>query len=150
MIGKWLGRPVGASRSDRGSQRPRPLNVVWLCADDFAPDACGAYGSRVARTPNLDRLASQGIRCDRAYCACPLSTPSRQAFWTGRYPRSIGVTLTPTPLPDEEVTAPVLFRSGGYQTAAFGKTHFYRPRPHEFDCYADWYDYQNWFQGRTP
>jgi choline-sulfatase len=144
MLGPWLGRLATALRERRpgpAPQRPRP-NVVWICADDFTPDACGVYGSRLARTPNLDRLASQGLRFDHAYCACPLSTPSRQAFWTGRYPRSIGVTLSRTPLPDDEVTLPTLLRQAGYEVAAFGKTHYYWPRRHEFDLSADFDDYE--------
>src|SRR5262249_54108136 len=110
MFGKWLKRLVGASapRNPDGPPDPSRPNIVWLCADDFTPDLCGAYGNRLVRTPHLDRLAAQGIRFDRAYCACPLSTPSRQAFWTGRYPRSIGVTLSRTPLPDDEITLPTL------------------------------------------
>jgi choline-sulfatase len=103
----------------------------------LASYVCGAYGNRKVRTPNLDRLAVEGIRFDRAYCNCPLSTPSRQAFWTGRYPHSIGVTLSPTPLPEDEVTIITLLSGAGYETAALGKTHYYHPRPHEFDLCID-------------
>ena len=130
--------------------RSRPPNIVWICADDFTPEFCGAYGHPIVRTPSLDRLSAQGIRFDRAYCTCPLSTPSRQSFWTGRYPRSIGVTLSPTPLPDDEVTLPTLLRAAGYQIAAFGKTHFYRPRRHEFDVCVDWKEYETWLEDRPP
>jgi choline-sulfatase len=140
MLGEWMGRLAAFLRRGPGPAR-RP-NVVWVCADDFTPDVCGAYGNRLVRTPCLDRLASQGIRFDRAFCTCPLSTPSRQSFWTGRYPRSIGVTLSRTPLPDDEVTLPALLRRAGYQVAAFGKTHYYWPRRHEFDVCADWVEYE--------
>jgi choline-sulfatase len=135
------------SGSERQAARP---NIVWICADDFTPDVCGTYGNRIVRTACLDRLASQAIRFDRAYCACPLSTPSRQSFWTGRYPRSIGVTLSSTPLPDDEVTLPVLLRRAGYEVAAFGKTHFYWPRRHEFDVCADWPEYEAWLSNTVP
>jgi choline-sulfatase len=117
---------------------------VWICADDLTPDVLGAYGNRLVRTPGLDRLAAEGIRFDRAYCTCPLSTPSRQSFWTGRYPRSIGVTLSRTPLPDDEVTLPAHLRRAGYEVAAFGKTHYYCPRQHEFDVCVDWGEYEAW------
>jgi choline-sulfatase len=125
-------------------------NILWICADDFTPDVCGTYGNRIVRTPNLDRLASEGIRFDRAYCTCPLSTPSRQSFWTGRYPRSIGVTLSRTPLPEDEVTLPTLLRQAGYAVAAFGKTHYYWPRRHEFDVCVDWEEYQAWLACMRP
>lgn len=125
-------------------------NILWICADDFACGISGAYGSTRARTPNIDRLAAQGLVFDRAFCNCPLSTPSRQSFWTGRYPRSIGVTLTPSPLPEDEVTLPALLRQAGYQVAAFGKTHYYAPRKHEFDVCADHAEYHEWLRHRTP
>jgi choline-sulfatase len=152
LSGNWLGRlgvvlRWGASVLQHHSPRP---NVVWICADDFTPAICGAYGNTIVRTPWLDRLASQGMRFDRAFCTCPLSTPSRQSFWTGRYPRSIGVTLSPTPLPDDEITLPVLLRRVGYETAAFGKTHYYWPRRHEFDVCVDWDEYQTWLEETGP
>ncbi|MBS0264320.1 MAG: sulfatase-like hydrolase/transferase [Planctomycetes bacterium] len=136
--------PAGASETPHAtnSTSAAPLNIVWICSDDFTPDVCGAYGNRQVATPHLDRLASQGLRFDRAFATAPLSTPSRQSFWTGRYPRSIGVTMSRTPLPADEVTLPVLLRNQGYEIAAFGKTHFYAARRHEFDVCRDWTEYQ--------
>jgi choline-sulfatase len=143
-------RPTGAPAAPpRQAHAPRP-NVLWICADDLAASVCGAYGNRQVRTPNLDRLAAGGLRFDRAFCSCPLSTPSRQAFWTGRYPRSIGVTLSRTPLPHDEVTLPALLRRAGYVAAAFGKTHYYAPRKHEFDRCADDTEYAGWLAARGP
>lgn len=146
MSSTWFRQLSRMVRWNRNSQDPPPqnLNVVWICADDFTPSMCGAYGNTIVRTPNLDRLAAGGIRFDRAFCTCPLSTPSRQSFWTGRFPRSIGVTLSPTPLPNDEVTLPTMLREAGYEVAAFGKTHFYAPRPHEFDVCFDWSQWQEW------
>ena len=117
-------------------RRQKP-NIVWICADDFAPYVSGTYGNPLARTPSLDTLAAQGLRFDRAYCTCPLSTPSRMSFLTGRYPRSIGVTLAPTPLPQGEVTIGNLLRRAGYEAMALGKTHFYDPLTREFDQCVD-------------
>jgi len=62
-------------------------DVVWIIADDHAAYVYGAYGNRKIRTPSLDRLAAEGMRCDRAYCSSPVCTASRQSFLTGRYPR---------------------------------------------------------------
>lgn len=117
--------------------RSVPPNVVWICADDYAPAVSGTYGSRIARTPNLDRLAASGVRFDKAYCACPLSTPSRMSFMTGRYPHAVGVTLTPTPLPRHEVTIGYLMRAAGYDTFACGKTHYYDRLSRNFDRCVD-------------
>lgn len=127
---------------------PGRPNVVWICADDYTPDACGVYGSAVARTPNLVRLASAGVTFDRAFATAPLSTPSRQSFFTGRYPRSIGVTLTPTPLPADEITLPARLMAAGYHTAAFGKTHFYAPRRSDYRTRVDRGEYHEWLADR--
>jgi choline-sulfatase len=100
--------------------------------------------------PNLDRLAAEGIRFDRAYCACPLSTPSRMSFLTGRYPRSVGVTLTPTSLPKDEVTIGTLLRRSGYEATALGKTHYYDPLTREFDCCVDLFEHEVWLDEVPP
>lgn len=125
-------------------------NVVWICADDFAPAVSGTYGSAMARTPNLDRLASEGVRFDRAFCACPLSTPSRMAFLTGRYPRSVGVTLSPTPLPRDEATIGRLLRAAGYETIALGKTHYYDPLVREFGRSLDLLEHDLYLESLPP
>ena len=121
-----------------------PPNIVWICADDYTPDFCTPYGNPIVQTPALSRLAAEGLRFDRAFATCPLSTPSRQSFWTGRYPRRIGVTLSPTPLPATEVSLPQRLREAGYTVAAFGKTHFYAPQRQLFDHSLDWPDYCRW------
>src|SRR5215469_1974052 len=115
------------------AEAPRRPNVLWICADDHAPYVCGAYGNKIVRTPNLDRLASEGVRFDRAYCNSPVCTASRQSFLTGRYPRTLGVTLLQTPLPDGTPTLARLLRRAGYDTAAVGKMHFNSSLKHGFD-----------------
>ncbi|HZT83524.1 MAG TPA: sulfatase-like hydrolase/transferase, partial [Gemmataceae bacterium] len=115
---------------------PRP-NVLWICADDHAPYVCGAYGNKQVRTPNLDKLAASGVRFDRAYCNSPVCTASRQSFLTGRYPRSLGVTLLKTALPAGTPTLATMLRAAGYDTAAFGKMHFNSNLPHGFDLRLD-------------
>src|SRR5690349_3886517 len=92
-------------------------NVLWICADDHAAYVTGAYGNRIVRTPNLDRLAASGVRFDSAYCNSPVCTASRQSFLTGRYPRTIGVTKLSTPLPESEITLADALKAAGYDTA---------------------------------
>ena len=117
-------------------ESPR-LNVLWICADDLAPYACGAWGGKIARTPNIDRLAARGMRFDRAFCNAPVCTASRQSFLTGRYPRTIGVTQLSTSLPESEITLGELLRDAGYHTAAIGKMHFNSQLKHGFDLRLD-------------
>lgn len=96
-------------------------------ADDHAAYVHGADGDRLARTPNLDRLAGEGLRFSRHYCNSPVCTPSRQSLLTGQYPHAAGVTQLRTPLSDAKPTLAKQLREAGYQTATFGKMHFNRP-----------------------
>ena len=119
----------------------KQLNVLWICADDHALYVMGAYGNRLAQTPNLDRLAAGGIRFDRAFCNSPVCTASRQSFITGRYPRTLGVTQLSTPLPDGDTTLADVLRQAGYETAAFGKMHFNSRLTHGFERRLDLEDF---------
>ena len=102
-------------------------NFLFIIADDHAGYVLGADGNRMARTPNLDALASEGVRFARHYCNAPVCTPSRQSFFTGQLPHATGVTRLPTPLADDKPTLAMQFRKAGYTTAVFGKMHFNRP-----------------------
>lgn len=129
------------------------LNVLWIVADDMAAYALGAYGDTLARTPNIDRLANEGTRFDRAYCNSPMCTASRASFITGRLPHSVRVTQLRTPLPDDPVTLAELFKSAGYATATFGKMHFNRkvePGLHGFDVIFDRPDVNRIIRERGP
>jgi choline-sulfatase len=126
--------------------------VLWIICDDHAAYVTGCYGNERVKTPNIDALASAGMRFDRAYCNSPVCTASRQSFLTGRYPRSIGVSLLPTPLPESELTLADVMKEAGYETAAFGKMHFNSQLKHGFDLRIDLPEYQQWIKqkGREP
>ena len=88
------------AEAEEASRSKRLPNILWLISDDHAAYVCGAYGNKLARTPNIDRLAASGVRFDRAYCNSPLCSASRQSFLTGRLPHATGVTLLRTSFPD--------------------------------------------------
>lgn len=66
-------------------------NIIFIYADDLGYGDLGCYGSKVNRTPNLDQLAKDGIRFTDFYSAAPVSSPSRAALLTGRYPVRMGI-----------------------------------------------------------
>lgn len=101
-------------------------NILFITTDQQRWDALSAYGSAGYRTPNLDRLATEGVRFDRAYCPTPVCTPARVSMITGQYPTrhgayQIGMEAVPSL---EGPTLGRLLASEGYSTAIIGKTHF--------------------------
>lgn len=130
---------LAAPTPSTGPTAPPP-NVVFILADDLGQRDLGAYGSTFHETPQLDRLAAQGMRFDQAYAACSVCSPTRASLLTGRYPARLGITdWLPgrTSKPDEKLRAPALpealppdtitfahaFRAAGYRTAFVGKWH---------------------------
>lgn len=116
--------------------RDRKPNFLFLVADDHAGYVLGCDGNRLAETPNLDRLASEGTRFASHYCNSPVCTPSRQSFLTGQMPSMAGVTVLKTALDESKPTLAKQLRSAGYRTGVVGKMHFNRPsKPglHGFD-----------------
>ena len=107
----------------------RKPNVLFIAVDDLNT-RIGCYGDRVARTPNLDRLALRGVRFDRAYCQFPLCNPSRVSLLLGRYPTTTGTIdfARPALLGRDWVTLTEHFRTSGYEVQLRGKIYHY-PEP---------------------
>ena len=101
------------------AERP---NILLVLSDDHSSAHVGCYGNTDIRTPSLDRFATQGMRFDRAYVACPQCVPSRAAIMTGRSPVRIAMTRFSAPLPAEVKTYPELLRAQGYFTGVAGRT----------------------------
>jgi arylsulfatase A-like enzyme len=130
---------------------PRP-NIIIILADDLGWGDLGCYGHPSIRTPNLDRMASQGLRFTDFYSAGEVCTPSRAALMTGRYPIRSGMCDdrhrvlrrdAAGGLPASEITLAQALKQGGYATACIGKWHLgnfmndpaHHPRRHGFDFY---------------
>lgn len=106
----------------------RKPNVIFILADDLGYRELGSYGQQRIKTPNLDRLARQGMRLTQHYCGNAVCAPSRCVLLTGKHPGHAFVRdnrSTPPegqwPIPASEVTLAEAFQSAGYVTGAFGK-----------------------------
>jgi len=135
---------TGAVRAGAQVQAARPPNIVLIYCDDLGYGDLGVYGSRI-RTPNLDRMAGQGMRFTQFLSANPVCSPSRASLLTGRYPTRVGVprVLFPqdtTGLPDSETTIAQMLKAKNYKTMCVGKWHLghlpqYLPMNRGFDEY---------------
>lgn len=93
-------------------------------SDEHAPMYSGSYGHPLIQTPNMDRLAEDGVTFENAYCNSPLCMPSRMSFMTGRYIHKIGAWDNAAPLRPDAVTWAHYLRSAGYDVVLSGKQHF--------------------------
>nr|WP_168564586.1 sulfatase-like hydrolase/transferase [Crateriforma spongiae] len=126
MIGCFL-MLVLASVNEVEAESNRP-NIVVVLADDMGWGDSATYGHELIQTPNLDRLASQGVKFTQCYSACGVCSPSRSAILTGRTPYRNGVYRHlsgnhEAHLRSSEVTYPKLLKAVGYETCHVGKWH---------------------------
>ncbi len=133
----------------RKSAACRPLselpNVVIIFTDDQGYADVGCYGAEGFQTPNLDRMAAEGIRFTDFYVAAPACTPSRAALMTGCYPQRVGLPHVLGPdakigISEKETTIAEMLKQCGYATACYGKWHLghhpkFLPTSHGFDDY---------------
>lgn len=123
----------GAVSLSAAAEPARP-NFILFIADDMAWDDCEAYGHPHIKTPNLDKLAREGMRFDSAFLTCSSCSPSRSSTITGRYPHNTGARQLHQPLPAEQVTFVELLKAAGYYTAQAGKWHLGAATKTKFDA----------------
>ncbi len=125
-----------SSSAHAAKTNPRPPNVVFIMADDLGYHEVGAFGQEKIRTPNIDRLAAEGMRLTRHYSGSAVCAPTRSILMTGLHAGHAtirgnkptpGGTWDPEspegqwPIPDEDFTLAEMFKEAGYATGAFGK-----------------------------
>ena len=116
-----LGYPGCASVSkNRVHRQP---NIIYIMSDDHATHAISCYGSKINKTPNIDRLATDGMRFENCFCTNALCAPSRAAILTGRYAHLNGMRTNRDTFDGSQQTYPKLLQHAGYQTAMIGKWH---------------------------
>ncbi|MEN6561674.1 MAG: sulfatase-like hydrolase/transferase [Acidobacteriota bacterium] len=157
-----LARPIGAGLAlallvaaaaaflakGRGPFRPGAAaghNILLITLDTTRPDHLGCYGYAQAKTPNIDRLAGEGIRFARVYCPAPLTLPSHSTIMTGLYPATHGVRNNGHDLPAKWKTLAEILKAKGFATAAFVSSFSVDSRfglGRGFDVYDDTFDVQ--------
>lgn len=126
-----------APPSQTSAEAPVPPNMVLIIADDMGWNDSGAYGHAGIQTPNLDRLAREGIRFTQAFLTTSSCSPSRSSIITGRYPHSTDAEQLHMPLPAEQITFVEELRKAGYWTGAAGKWHLGPAIRDRFDLILD-------------
>jgi arylsulfatase A-like enzyme len=110
----------GAKRLLPSGRKP---NILFIMGDDHASHAMSCYGSKINKTPNMDRIAREGALFQNCFCTNSICAPSRAVILTGRYSHINGVTDNGQKFDGSQETFPKLLRAAGYQTALIGKWH---------------------------
>jgi arylsulfatase A-like enzyme len=125
-LGPWV---LGA---ERVRQRP---NILYIMSDDHAAHALSCYGSRINKTPHLDRLAAGGMRLDNCFCTNSLCGPSRATLLTGKYSHAHGFRANSGRFDGSQQTFAKLLQKAGYYTAVIGKWHLAsEPTGFDYSC----------------
>jgi arylsulfatase A-like enzyme len=109
---------------------PDRPNILFIMSDDHAANAIGAYGSVINRTPNIDRIANEGMRLDHCYVTNSICTPSRAAILTGTHNHINRVTTLNASIDNRMPNVAKHLQQGGYETAIVGKWHLGEGRAH--------------------
>lgn len=143
----------GASAAPATEKKGERLNIIFYLTDDMRWDAMGCAGNPIIQTPNLDKLAGQGVRFTNMFCTTSICATSRASFLTGQYARrhqinDFGTTLSPEAFAD---TFPAVLRRQGYHTAFVGKWGLGGELPKtEYDFWAGYSGQGKYFEKGDP
>ena len=112
-------------------------NIIVILSDQLKATASHLYGNTFCETPNMARLARQGVLYEHAFTPHPLCVPARVSLWTGRYPHAHGARRNETWMPPRAEHAFKLWKDAGYHNALIGKNHCF-DQPEDLDLFATW------------
>jgi len=125
--------PCAFGEAEELNALPRRPNILVIMSDEHNASVTGCYRNGIVQTPNLDRLARQGVTLEASYCNSPLSVPSRLSFTSGKYISCVGAWSNNTWLPSADYpTLPRIMNGAGYEPVLCGKMHYDRTRRYGF------------------
>ena len=110
-------------QKDKKGVSEKPMNILYIMCDDHSYQTISAYDHRFIETPNIDRIANEGVRFTNSFVANSLSGPSRACLLTGKHSHKNGFTDNTKRFDGSQQTFPKLLQQAGYQTAVVGKWH---------------------------
>ncbi len=125
---------TGFSACDNPNKENAQPNILFIFTDDHCEQAISAYGSEIIHTPNMDRIANEGMRFERCYVTNSICGPSRAVIQTGKYSHINGMMTNRNTFDGNQQTFPKLLQTAGYQTAIVGKWHL-KSTPQGFDFF---------------
>lgn len=128
----------GAVTSAQSTMSPSRPNIIFIMADDHASKAISCYGAGINHTPNIDRLATEGMKFNHCYVTNSICTPSRAAILTGTHNHVNGVMTLSSSINKHMPNVAKHLRTGGYQTAMVGKWHLGEGTAHEPSGFDYW------------
>lgn len=124
-ITAFLTSSIAFPQHTQAQTEQKPMNILYIMSDDHSYQTISAYDQRYTKTPNIDRLANEGVLFENSFVANSISGPSRACLLTGKHSHKNGFTNNSTSFDGAQQTFPKLLQQEGYQTAIVGKWHLH-------------------------